>query len=341
LVSRKNKDGDLPLHATLSQRDEPSALLVIDVLNAFPKSASIRNGAGYIPLFLACNKPKIHPSVIKAIIHCYPSATKVKQFGSTSLHALTYTGSGHPDAIKYLLTVDSTLASQENNFGNLPLHYLVVNRLSSVTSDSIRQLVHAYPNSVIHMNLLGETPLKRLMIRFTKISNTNNSSYNNEQEIVEQGLRCMLRSVDYKSLSSEEQKILKDLNWKARRDVVLGLALGHPYQHTVIRNSNDYSSHSSSNSIHHEAATDYDSAISGVISCNGQNTDLPWQVETQKSANGNYDNTQEKGTKEGKKWEGRSNCEVLEVVAKSQSVFDLLMLCLHCREIRNKIISYL
>lgn len=246
LAKTKNKSGNLPLHVTLSHQEEPSALIVNDLLQAYPESASVRDGDGFMPLFLACKKMKVHPSIIKSILNSSPKSLTVKHFGSNSLHALTYTGSGHADAIKYLVGNDknSSLASQVNNFNNLPLHYLVVSQSIYVTVESIRNLVNAYPRGVTQKNKLGETPLSRMIIRYNTIVSVQNE---NSFHVIEQGLRYMLRSVDYDMLHITEKTILKQLNWKARRDIVMCLAISNVSNLQILKKDNLYDTYDDHN----------------------------------------------------------------------------------------------
>ena len=312
LAKRRNRDGDLPLHVTLTNQEEASALIVVDLLQAYPDAASVRNNGNYMPLFLACKKSKIHPSIIKAILNCYPKATCVKQYGSTSLHALTYTGSGHADAIKYLLAVDVSLASQVNNFNNLPLHYLVVNQSSQISTESIRCLVNAYPDGVLFKNKLGETPLSRLIARYN-----NDIITGEDMEVVRQGLRYMLRSVDYNLLQVNEQNILKQLNWQARRDVVMGLALGN-----VDNNNNYYNSESN-----------HLSCLSSMNSTNSSGSVMHLATEINKEEQGIVENNTQ------------SHCVTIQQshtdVDNDNSLYAKLLFRLHCNEVKNKIFSFL
>lgn len=221
LAKRKNKDHDLPLHVALTTQDDISAFMIIELLQAYPESASIRNGSGLLPLFLACKKPKVHSSIIKSILNCNTKATTQKPYGSTPLHLLTYTGSGHVDAIKYILAVDSSLAAQTNNFGNLPLHYQVMNNSASASAESIHSLVNAYPAGVRQKNKSGESPLHRL------ISKWRASLASNESSVVVQGLRYMLRSLVSSSMNEDEKNIYRQLNWQSRKEILLAMKYGN------------------------------------------------------------------------------------------------------------------
>jgi hypothetical protein len=214
-LRRRNRDGDLPLHVALLSED-PSPILIAELLNGYPDSAAVKSGRGYLPLFLACKHPRAHPSVLKSILMAYPRAAAARQFGSSALHMLAHLGSRHPESIALLLSADPTLAAYPNHFGNLPLHYLCAahrprDPLSS--SESVRLLLAANPLGAAHLNKAGESPITRALDRWISTGHSDQGSADD--------LRLLLRSASPGGLTVHLDGPLRELNWQARKHIVM------------------------------------------------------------------------------------------------------------------------
>lgn len=156
----KNKDGRLPLHICID-RDDPSTLVVREVLKHYPEAAKIKDKNGNLPLFLACRRKKVSAGVIKALLRIYPEAAGLKIMGQLALHHLVHTGSPSPDAVSALINANPQAPSTPNAFGNLPLHYLCA--LKEPHIHVVRILMTAYPLGVQQKNKKNETPIERAL----------------------------------------------------------------------------------------------------------------------------------------------------------------------------------
>jgi len=204
-VKQKDTNGDLPLHVAL-KRDDPAALLICELLNKYPDGAKIKDCDGNLPLFLACRKQKVTTGIIKALLQAYPGAAMTKSFGSLALHHLCQNGNATPDAIRLLITANHSAVYTPNGFGNIPLHFICASSKPQV--EATRILMNNYPTGITHLNKMNETPIARALKK------------NNSDEMKER-VRLLLRLADRNSLNEEQIELLRELNWGARKAVIL------------------------------------------------------------------------------------------------------------------------
>lgn len=204
-LKQKNANGDLPLHVCL-KRDDHSSLLICELLHKFPKSASIKDSTNSLPLHLACRKHK-NTTCIKALLQHYPTAAHTKSFGSLPLHHLCQNPSASVESIKLLLQANPNAATIANSFGNLPLHFICASDKPQI--EAIRILISRNPRALTHLNTMGETPISRALKK---------SSGNDEMK---ERIRLLLRLSDKAHLNDQQKQLLRDLNWAARKAVIL------------------------------------------------------------------------------------------------------------------------
>jgi len=204
----KNRDssGRLPLHVALD-RDDCSCLIICELLQKFTRSAGLRDGDGRLPLFIACSRAKMNISVIKALLQAYPEAVAETSIGALPLHVLAHSGNSCPEMIRFLLAHYPDAASIPNNFGNLPLHYLCA--IDNPFTESLRLLMRVYPEAVTFRNNYGETPIDRALAKYEN------------SEAIRERMRLLLRSARTDCLSNDQLTLLRQLNWEARRIIII------------------------------------------------------------------------------------------------------------------------
>lgn len=188
-------------------RDDSSCLIVCELLRGYSESASIRDSVGNTPLFMGCSRPRMNVGVMKALYHAHPGSASSTCFGSLPLHGLTFSGNACPEAMKFLLSVNPLAASTPNNFGNLPLHYLCA--MENPSTESVRLLMAAYPQAVTIKNNYDETPIERALQKY------------GNSEAVRERMRLLLRAAAPECLSEEQVQLVRQLNWEARRIIIL------------------------------------------------------------------------------------------------------------------------
>jgi ankyrin repeat protein len=204
-LKQKDASGNLPIHVAL-KRDDQAGLLICELLNKYPDGAKQRDSDGNLPLFLACRKQKVTASIIKALLQAYPAAAKVKAYGSLALHHLCQNGSATPDSIKVLIQANPVAVTSSNGFGNLPLHFICASDKAQV--EATRILMNHYPAGITHLNKMNETPIARALKK-------------NGSDEMKERVRLLLRLADKKNLNEEQLELLRELNWSARRTVIL------------------------------------------------------------------------------------------------------------------------
>jgi hypothetical protein len=205
VLKQRNQDGDTPLLVAI-KREDPSCLVVCELLKKYPDGAQIRDKNGDLPLFAACRRPKLSIGVLKALVQAYPQAASMKCFGCYALHNLLHTGCATPENVKFLLSMNPSAVKECNNFGNLPLHYLCAS--DNPILETVRIVMRAYPSGVTTVNKIGETPITRTLAR------------RNDEEFRER-VRLLLRASEPSALSADQVKLLHQLNWEARKLIIL------------------------------------------------------------------------------------------------------------------------
>lgn len=181
-------------------------MVVCELLKKSPETAQIKDKNGDLPLFLACRRPKVNVNVLRALIQIYPSAAHVKSYGNTALHQLLQTGNASPENVKLILSCNPDAIRMQNSFGNLPLHYLCASDKPHILT--VRTILDAYPKGITSVNKAGETPIQRALVK-------------NNDEAMRERVRIMLRASCSDALSSEQRNLLRQLNWEARRIVIV------------------------------------------------------------------------------------------------------------------------
>lgn len=209
-LKQRDNQGNLPLHVSVN-RDDPSALVVRELIKLWPESARQQDGSQNLPLFLACRRAKMTAGVIKALLQAYPEAAFTKSYGNMALHMLVYSGSAAPECVRLLLEVNKASAATMNRQGNLPLHYLCAGQRPQL--ESVRILMAAHPAGITTVNASGETPITRAL-RVSSRDDRDDDA--NEIKERRERVRLLMLASSQEALSSEQQQLLKDLNWEAR-----------------------------------------------------------------------------------------------------------------------------
>ena len=204
-LKQRDSAGDLPLHVAI-KREDTSYMVICELLSRSPLTAQIKDKNGDLPLFLACRRPKLNVNVLRALIQTYPSATQVKAYGNTALHHLLHTGNATPENVKLLMSYNVDAVKTPNIFGNLPLHYLCASEKPHILT--VRAVLEAFPEGITEVNKAGETPIQRALVK-------------NNDEAMRERVRIMLRASCPTALSCEQHSLLRQLNWEARRIVIL------------------------------------------------------------------------------------------------------------------------
>lgn len=252
----RDTDGRLPLHASVD-RDDPSPVIVRELLKLYPGAAKVKDSMGNLPLFLACRRKRVQVGVIKALLRAYPEAAKVKIMGALALHHLLHTGSPSAESAQLLIDANPDAPRTSNAFGNLPLHYLCA--LSAPHIKTVRVVMGAYPQAVQTKNKRGETPISRALAGCAKegkvaetfnrdinkrsrsnssasgmTTSSNGNSSDEDSDYVDQELdgeadpslrrervRLLLRICDKDELSDDQLELLRELNYEAHRTALL------------------------------------------------------------------------------------------------------------------------
>eukprot|EP01041_Mallomonas_annulata_P011022 gene11022-23028_t len=203
---QKDAKGNLPIHLAID-RDDHKFLILQQLLFEFPKSAETKNGNGDLPLFLACRRPNIDANVVDAIIQAYPDATSTIVYGCLPLHQLVYKNNPPLNSLRVLIAANPSAAKMPNIHGNLPLHLLFGGK---PCIEAVRLLMNAYPEGISYQNHQGETPISKALDRVKKSDHT-----------IDPDLARLVLRTSLHTLPNEDKNILKQLNWNARRDIVL------------------------------------------------------------------------------------------------------------------------
>jgi ankyrin repeat protein len=223
-------------------------MVVCELLKKSPETAQIKDKNGDLPLFLACRRPKVNVNVLRALIQIYPTAAHVKSYGNTALHHLLQTGNASPENVKLLLLSNPDAVRMQNSFGNLPLHYLCASDKPHILT--VRTILDAYPKGITSLNKAGETPIQRALAK-------------NNDEAMRERVRIMLRASCSSALSSGQQSLLRQLNWEARRIIIVLCA-------NLAKKSRDSAQQASgSSSETAEASADCKILMDMYYSCDG------------------------------------------------------------------------
>ena len=136
----------------------------------------------------------------------YPAAAHIKAYGNTALHHLLHTGNASPENVKLLISYNAAAVRTPNSFGNLPLHYLCASERPHILT--VHTLLECFPSGITTVNKSGETPIQRALAK-------------NNDEPMRERVRIMLRASCSSALSGGQQDLLRQLNWEARRIVIL------------------------------------------------------------------------------------------------------------------------
>ena len=207
----RDSNGNIPLHCALN-RDEPRSDVVCTLLNLFGEGARVLDKRNTLPLFLAVRR-KVSTSIMKALLAAHPAAARTKSYGCFALHHLIQQGNASTEAIRALLNANPEAALLPNVYGNIPLHFLCSS--ASASLDTIRLLMYCHPTTIAYTNKAGETPIARALNLSSK------KSVVAEHEELREKIRLLLRLADKACLNDDQVQLLRDLNWAARKVVIL------------------------------------------------------------------------------------------------------------------------
>ena len=181
-------------------------MVICELILKSPETVKVKDRNGDLPLFLACRRPKVNVNVLRALLQVYPSAAHIKAYGNTALHHLLQKGNASPENVKLLLSFNPDAVKTPNNFGNLPLHYLCASERPDILT--VRAVLEAYPSGITTVNKSAETPIQRALAK-------------NNDEAMRERIRIMLRASRPSALSSGQLELFRQLNWEARRIIIL------------------------------------------------------------------------------------------------------------------------
>lgn len=203
-VRMKDDKGDLPIHIAI-KRDDANVLIIAELLRAFPDSAKARDSNKCLPLFLACQQKRVNAGVLKQLLAAYPAAASTASYGCLALHQLCFRGNPSPESVRALLGAHTAAAKTPNSHGNLPIHYLCASQKPTV--EAIRLLIKANPEGISSRNHVGLNPIDKALA----------SGNTHGVEIIRYILRCTPEKV----LTTEQHKLMRDINWGLRREAML------------------------------------------------------------------------------------------------------------------------
>jgi hypothetical protein len=228
----RDEEGNVALHHAVN-RSDPNLLVVCELIKDYPFATSVKNIHGNLPLFIACTQNKVHAGVIRALLQAFPEGATRKLKGNLALHLLCYKGAPSPESVRSLVNSNPSAVSTPNTFGNLPLHYLCSIERPCLQTVSVRIIMEAYPAAVVFKNKVGQTPIDLALCRFKSCQDhvrslcprTLTSSLDEAIVAVELDMndrtRMLLLSTPKFYLTDEHAALLKDLNFKARRNIFL------------------------------------------------------------------------------------------------------------------------
>jgi len=146
----------LPYHLAATVKD-PN-LDVIRRLRRFSLSAiRVMSTNGYLALHWAA-KFSNSVGMLQELLQDYPGAITAKNsHGETCMHLLCSNELAVPEMLTMVLTASPTVATMQDNIGNLPLH--VLTGRGSQREQMALHLIEAYPEGPGVINLSGNTPL--------------------------------------------------------------------------------------------------------------------------------------------------------------------------------------
>ena len=232
-----NDVGTLPLHWASAKNT--NVLIVEDIINAFPEAISIVNNENCLPLHTAAQNttlpvvqlvfqrnpeaiqqtdteggyPLHHAvcmnsnlEVVKFLHLAYPDAISIPQFtdGVLPIH-LAASRNSSPSIMAYLLEQYPLGAQHQDSVGWLPLHCLLNNPAREMRANRLacmKLLLKTHPGAVAVPSRSGQTPFDLAV---------NNGYHPHVQ-------RLLLRACP-----QVDPQNLRDLNWRARRQLMLVL----------------------------------------------------------------------------------------------------------------------
>lgn len=216
-LKQRDGNGDIPLHCALKYDREPNQMVISILLFYCPESAAIPCLENHIlPLFLAVSRQKVSSGVLKALLAAYPAAATTKSYGSYALHLLVQQCQLSSEAVKVLVSYNPNAVKMHNSHGNLPLHFQCSSDKPNI--DISYTLLHQHPDSLNAVNHAGQTPIHRALCA----SNSMDSNGNSEgAAVLREHARALLKIHSAVYTSAEQKQILRDLNWDARRNIVM------------------------------------------------------------------------------------------------------------------------
>jgi hypothetical protein len=155
-LRRKDKEGDLPLHIYLMQREVDVSILRV-MLNSYPESAGITSSQGLVALHYAVMREDSQAEVCKLLCQTYkdsPMALSSSQ--CLPLHYAAKRLRPNLDVLRILLRRHSEGARAFNSYGALPLHCMAQH---CIDVRAIELLLEAYPEAASVPDRQGRLPL--------------------------------------------------------------------------------------------------------------------------------------------------------------------------------------
>jgi ankyrin repeat protein len=195
-LSLQDKYGNTPLHYACASLNEEMDFSVIKRCTLMaPRTLEVKNNCGDTPLHMLVTSPAFRKSghfsnevsaeeAITSLVLMVPHlGTDQNRSGLTLLHA-AIANQAHELVLLKLLSLYPEQARLEDKRGMLPLHYVAA--LGGISWTLVDQLIWAYPESITHQTLNGDTPLHLLVSNSSKHIKNDHDLEQNTLKLVKQ-----------------------------------------------------------------------------------------------------------------------------------------------------------
>lgn len=136
---------------------KPPAKVVTEFLRCYPKSVSVKNSAGDLPIHIACREGASNEVIEELLLgDGYEAAKVVDCEGRLPLHIAVGNKTNSLKTIQTLISVYDRAARTPDDFSLLPLHWACS---KNSPSQIVEALIQAYPYAVEAEDAWGRTPL--------------------------------------------------------------------------------------------------------------------------------------------------------------------------------------
>jgi hypothetical protein len=229
--------GRLPLHVAIDQAN-PSADIVDLLLRAFPESASSRRGVDRLALHYAFFSSNTNEAIVRNLLRVYKEGASVSDiYGRLPIHYAVDRAHPQVNCIVMLHEAYPTGISSLDLQGKLPVD-VYVERALGAREVMMKKLLELYPEAVkakrssttrliLHTivdhakpNLACVRLVSRLYPQALRIPSISDANQTPIQIAQNRGNIFVLREMLLADTSCDPS-LLRDLNWKFRRDIIM------------------------------------------------------------------------------------------------------------------------